>query len=122
VIFEFWQHHRAALSLVVAFDEQWLDGSFVTAIENPGDADLVTILNHAAVDALPEPEQILLAGLVSGRPMKEICRCDSYFVVEYPVGHPAHAVFQGGLRYWDNLFSQVRGSSTQKKGFVVVAA
>jgi hypothetical protein len=63
VIFDLWLEHRRAISDVVSLGRQWLDGSFATAKLDPRDADVVTFLDHVAVDALPGHRQILLSGL-----------------------------------------------------------
>jgi hypothetical protein len=96
--------------------------SFATSKVDPGDADILTIIDYTEIDALPAPKKILLSGLFHGHKTRENCRCDSYLLVEYPLGHRGRTSFERGRKRWADLFGSVRDDPKASKGFVVVSS
>jgi hypothetical protein len=120
-IFSFWVEHRKAIADFVVLGKQWLDGSFVTDKNDPGDADVVTFLDPDEVDQLPPHRVIMLQGLMGGPYTRGLWRCDSYYIAEYPLGHPYRQTYEQYVQYWNGHFSKVRGSPSTVKGFVEVS-
>jgi hypothetical protein len=120
VIFTRWQEHRRAVSELIASGTQWVDGSFTTAKDEPKDIDVLTILDHGDVEALEPHQQITLGGLFTGAKMRNICRCDAYLAVEYPVGHPARQTFEQARDFWSDLYQRIRENPAGRKGFAEV--
>jgi hypothetical protein len=118
-IFDGWTDLRATMSTVVSLREQWLDGSYVTTKEDPGDADLVVHLNGDEIEALDSIAEATLKGLVAGAGSRAAWRCDSYPLVEYPSGHPLRALYEESRSYWRTFFGHDR--SGVPKGIVEVA-
>jgi hypothetical protein len=119
-IFANWLEYRRAITSIVPISEQWLNGSFCTSKPDPGDADVVTILDHTVVEAAQPHERILLLGLFHGKETKKACGCDAYLVVDYPPGHPAYAAAERTKQHWRSLFSRVREHPHVQKGIVDV--
>lgn len=96
---------------------QWINGSFVTRKSNPGDLDLVTIIDHKVFQ---EKEQLIedcyrLLGA------KQSYGIDAYTVRRYPQDHPKHTIFRNELVYWNHWFSHSkknRAKKTFEKGFI----
>jgi hypothetical protein len=89
-IFAFFQARRAAVSELVDVVAEWLDGSFTSDKRDPADADLVTIVDGPAFDALPRHRQQVVASLVAGTTTEEVWACDAAVVVRYPPDDLAH--------------------------------
>ncbi|PKB72699.1 MAG: hypothetical protein BZY75_05590 [SAR202 cluster bacterium Io17-Chloro-G7] len=68
--------------------QQWLDGSFCIAKADPGDLDLVTILDKDTVDSLPPRNHISLVELFDEPVTKTKYQCDSYVAIRVPESHP----------------------------------
>ncbi len=113
-----WLAVREAIRRIVAVEEEWLDGSYVTREQEPQDIDMVSHLPHDAVDRLDDAGKAMLTGLVAGHRSRDLHACDSFFLVTYPEGHPQHALYQQALQYWDGLFGHDRSGSP--KGYVEV--
>ena len=62
-----WLRHRAAILGHVPILSQWIDGSFVTNKDDPGDIDVVTIMNESDFIALAPVAQSMLASLLAGK-------------------------------------------------------
>ncbi len=116
VIFEHWKALVGAIKTILPIDAQWIDGSFVTSKENPGDVDLATFLDGPTLDSLGPVPATLLKGLVGGPISKELHECDSYFVSVYPVGHPGRAAYEAARAYWDQWFGHDRAGN--RKGYI----
>lgn len=117
-IFDGWMGLRDTMSNVVSLRKQWLDGSYVTTKEDPGDADLVVHLDGTEVEALDAIAEATLKGLVAGPGTKAAWHCDSYPLVEYPPGHALRALYEQALSYWATFFGHDR--SGVPKGIVEV--
>lgn len=124
LIFDWWRMHRASLRHLMPYGPQWVDGSFVTTKVDPGDVDLMTILDGPAFDALAIEVRWLVKSLVSGQYTRAFWRCDSYPVFRYPSGHPLHDAGEAALAYWADWWGHTRDTDPggkQPKGYLEVA-
>lgn len=110
-IFDSWTLLRQAIRRIIEPEREWVDGSYVTRKQNPGDVDLVTHLNGLDLEALCPVDQTLLRGLIAGHASRDLHRCDSFPLVVYPEGHPAHAAYQEALGHWERWFGHDRDGS-----------
>lgn len=115
-LYELWSNLIAAIERVVAIREHWLDGSFVMTKLDPGDVDVVSVFEGAEYDALTDVDHTLLKGLLADKITQALHGCDSYFMVFYPVGHPARAEYEAACTYWAGWFGQDRAGNP--KGYV----
>jgi hypothetical protein len=92
----------------------WIDGSFMTQKIDPADVDLAVRLSYAALPN-PGPEQRALFARIA---TKQFAGCDSFIFVEYPEGHPQHAVGDMMRAYWQRQFGF--GREDQFKGIAVI--
>lgn len=120
VIFDRWLQHREALSSLVSVQAQWIDGSYVTGKLEPGDIDVVTILDGPTTDTLPVTRLPLLKSLLDGPRTKASWDVDSYPLAVYPEDHPAHEIYLKMRGYWDWWLGRVRDRETQVKGYLEV--
>ena len=111
------RHCREIVGLVGAC-EQFLDGSFVTSKNDPGDIDLVMFIDATVVDALPHDKQQALMELVAGPNTRANYHCDAYFCPIYPAGHPMSDAARQKRKYWMGEFGYDR--SDVPKGIVHV--
>lgn len=118
-IFDRWLQLRRAIAALVTQREHWLDGSYVTTKDDPGDADIVVHLDGPEVDRLDASACTSLEALVAGKVTRAAWRCDSYPLVEYPAGHPLRTVYEQSRAYWEDFFGHDR--SGVPKGIVEVA-
>ncbi|MBR1249197.1 hypothetical protein JQ609_19995 [Bradyrhizobium sp. AUGA SZCCT0169] len=109
------QHSKDLVGLVGAC-EQFLDGSFVTSKNDPGDIDFVIFIDATVVDALPHDKQQELMDLVAGPSTKTKYLCDAYFCPIYPAGHPMNEPARAKRKYWMGEFGYDR--SDVPKGIV----
>jgi hypothetical protein len=121
-LFDRWQDHRAALASMLPLTAQWIDGSFVTAKVDPGDIDLVNVLDGVQLDAVPENRRAIARMMLSGQSTRNLWGIDSYPLPEYPDGHPFHNEYLRFRGYWDRWFGLVRGNDQATKGYLEVIA
>jgi Family of unknown function (DUF6932) len=105
-----------AIRKIVPVSALWIDGSFVTTKEHPGDIDLVSHLDGEALDALKPVDQMLLGGLVAGHWSRDLSGCDSFVVGVYPPGHNARGQYEAAASWWDSFFGNDRAGNA--KGYV----
>jgi hypothetical protein len=86
---------------------QWLDGSFTTNKLNPGDIDVVNIINY--LDFKP--------GLIEfdmnrsdGYPKKKY-NIDGYIILNLPITHPFYKKCVSQKEYWKEFFSTDRNDN-----------
>ncbi|MDY7104647.1 MAG: hypothetical protein S0880_25970 [Actinomycetota bacterium] len=118
-IFNGWSLHRDALRSVCPFVEQYLDGSFVTSKEEPGDVDIITVIDIAAYDRLPDSQKMLVVSLVNGHHTREFWGCDSFPVFKV---EPTDVRFAQASRvrdHWMHFFGHTRDGL--EKGLVRVS-
>ncbi|MEV1295757.1 hypothetical protein [Pseudonocardia sp. NPDC049635] len=115
-----WLRHREALVSVIRVHSQWIDGSYVTSKVEPGDIDVVSLLDAPEFEALAPGLQHMVASLVGGKKTREHWMLDSYAVLIYPDGHALRSETDKGLAYWDKQWQGVRDNSQLKKGYLEV--
>jgi hypothetical protein len=103
-----------SLSTALIPSHVWVDGSFLTQKIEPADVDLAVRI-HAA--ALPNPgaDQLVLMDRIA---KKQFAGCDSFLFVEYPSGHPQHAIGDMMRAYWQRQFGFTR--TDKFKGVAIV--
>ncbi|WP_050387921.1 DUF6932 family protein [Bradyrhizobium pachyrhizi] len=104
---------------IVGSCAQLIDGSFTTSKNDPGDVDLVMLVDATVVDALPPAKKAELRALVSGPVTKAAYMCDAYFCPVYPAGHPMSDHARQQRKYWLGEFGFDRNDVP--KGIVHVA-
>jgi predicted nucleotidyltransferase len=63
--------------------EVWIDGSFATKKEHPGDIDLVVVCSQDEVNKLPLEKQLILKELFEDQKTTKLrYECDAYFVID----------------------------------------
>jgi hypothetical protein len=103
-----------SLSTALSPAQVWVNGSFLTQKIDPADVDLAVRLAQAALPN-PGPEQQALMGRIAS---KQFPGCDSYVLIEYPVGHPHYATGDMMRAYWQRQFGFTR--TDQFKGVAVI--
>lgn len=116
-LYERWLGVREAIRRVVPVQREWLNGSYVTRKDDPGDIDMITFLDPA-VDQLDLPAQVLLSALITPQVAKTMHDCHSFPIVAYPEGHPAHAEYLGHEQTWASFFGRDREGNP--KGFLEI--
>lgn len=117
-IIEGYKKHSSELKDVVKEYVQFIDGSFVTNKNDPGDIDLVCFMDGDMLDALPPAEQHKLMQLLSGPATKAGYMCDAYYCISYPDTHPKFPATRSQRKYWMGEFGFDR--SDVPKGIVVL--
>ena len=113
-----YKKHSDDIVNLVGNCSQLLDGSFVTSKNDPGDIDLLMLLDATVVDALPDTKKLELKALVSGPVTKASYMCDAYFCPVYPAGHPLSETSRAQRKYWLGEFGYDRNDIP--KGIVQV--
>lgn len=102
----------------ISFDfKVWINGSFVTNKQNPGDIDIVSLLDYRI--AL-ERTVILQDKFLNRSSLKEF-KIDAYVVRTYPEDHKEYGKTRSDLLYWEHWFSNSKKNRAKKrfpKGFI----
>ncbi|MDT0263195.1 hypothetical protein RM423_17550 [Jatrophihabitans sp. DSM 44399] len=93
----------------------------MTSKLDPGDIDVVTFIDGMQYDALPAWRQALGSSLLLGHDNKQFWNVDSFPVPVVPPTDPRHPAYADGQQYWDDLWSQIRGVTGRRKGYLEVA-
>lgn len=112
------RRHTADLQALVDEYTQFIDGSFVSNKNDPGDIDLVCFIDGDKVDALSPPQQAMLRELLLGPVTKASHYCDAYFCPSYPDTHANYDSYRSKRKYWMGEFGYDRFDVP--KGIVVV--
>lgn len=92
------------LSMSLEF-EQWLDGSFCTQKENPGDIDMLSLIPIDKLQKLNPAEQAFLMSCVDGPGSKPKYCCDSYYLpTDVPTSDPQYEYYRQLYKYWYGEF------------------
>lgn len=118
-IFARWLAHRALLQSLVPVTCQWLDGGFVESKDETSDADVTSLIDGPAFDALDLTRQQAVRNLTNGPGCKPTWLCDSYGIFIYPEGHLQHNLYLAARGYWDNWWSRA-SISGQPKGYLEI--
>jgi hypothetical protein len=119
-IFRRWVLHTNVLRSVVPISHQWIDGSFVTDKQVPGDIDVVSFVSGSDYDALTSGPRDFMKELVSGGETRKTWGVDSYMVATYAPGSPLSGASGRLTSYWQGMWESVRDDSSKRKGFVEV--
>jgi len=103
-----------SLSAALIPTSVWIDGSFMTQKIDPADVDLAVRFPYAALPNPGAEQQAVFARIAR----KQFAGCDSYFFVEYPDGHPQHALGDMMRAYWQRQFGFSRRD--EFKGVAVI--
>ncbi|RYD83002.1 MAG: hypothetical protein EOP53_02100 [Sphingobacteriales bacterium] len=119
-LFEKYKEYSEELKKVVAQDEllQWIDGSFVTKDNSPGDIDMVTFLPFEVV----EKQEKALENFKYPLSLNNF-GVDAYIVKTYPNNHPKYALYISDRAYWMEQFDKTkrnRAGNRYPKGFLEV--
>ncbi|MCC6726091.1 MAG: hypothetical protein IT258_16410 [Saprospiraceae bacterium] len=98
---------------------QWLNGSFVSKKENPGDLDLVTLLD--AETALLK--DAIIESKFRNEGAFQYYNLDAYELVVYPEWHKDFIFTKSDQLYWHHWFSMSKFNRAKKrfpKGFVEI--
>ena len=117
-----WRMRRTQIAALTAIEMEWLDGSFTTAKNDPGDIDLVTFVSLDAYNQLSIADRQKLFELAQAR-AKLLFGCDGYLVVVFPRNHPWEENYLRNRGYWDRQWSYTRPGSAGleiEKGYVDV--
>jgi hypothetical protein len=117
-LFDRYELIRRAILRLVPIREQWLNGSFVSDKLDPGDIDVVTVLDSDHTDQLDDAEELLLSPLLAQDFTRDIHGCHSFAVAYYPDGHAARAEYEAQAAYWDRQWGHDRDD--RAKGYIVV--
>lgn len=82
--------------------EIWIDGSFSTHKENPGDIDLVVVIDAGAVNQLTIEQQLLLKQIGEDhKTVRHQYECDAFIVLNQA----------DDFIYWEDFFSRDRNNT-----------
>ena len=96
--------------------KQWLDGSFVEGKLDPGDVDLVTLIDAEILNALgAEAKQFVRGSLVDGGAGPA---CHSFLVAVYAVGHPLRTHSADVCHFWRRWFGHTKSVAAIPKGLI----
>ena len=118
-IFEGYERYITQLLADVSSAKQFLNGSFVSSKNDPGDIDIVTFADADMIDALPYEAQLRLEALFDAESAKANYSCDAYFCPILPEGHPDHARTRASRKYWMGEFGYDRVDNP--KGIIEVS-
>jgi hypothetical protein len=113
-----YNRHAAEIVALVGRCEQFLDGSFVTNKNDPGDVDLVIFVDASVLDALDAAKRDAFRALVNGKETRKTRMCDAYICPVYPDGHANADASRQSRKYWMGEFGFDR--SDVPKGIVRV--
>ena len=103
---------------------QWLDGSFVTAKENPEDLDVVTFLQADELDALSAEDQTTVLEFLQGQARtKALYHCETFLVIVRPFDDRLYQRYEKDRADKNYLFGKTNFDKTGvalPKGFVSI--
>ncbi len=96
----------------------WVDGSFLTEKIDPIDVDVVVAVDGDAVYDRGSVEQRAALDWAIGN-QKTTLKCDSYVLMEYPLGHRLYDEGRWNYSYWHRQWGFDRRDDP--KGIVVIS-
>ena len=88
---------------------QWVNGSFVTSKENPGDIDVVTFCDHGHLNNLgTDAMEFVSQYLGGGEAAKTRYRTHAFLVPSCSAGHVYFSAFETARLYWRKWFGRTR--------------
>lgn len=85
---------------------QWINGSYITEKENPGDIDFVTHMDAIKINCLQDNSDF--RSLLNHEEVKENYRCDAYIILVYPKEDPRYKHTLARRDYWFKWFGHDR--------------
>ena len=113
-LYDGWRRRRQEIADVLAFEMEWLDGSFATSKIDPSDVDVVTFLDGERLDRLSVEEKRRVFEAVQGPKARAAFGCDAYFVTVWPHQHPSEPLYHMWRGYWDVWWSHDRDTEAEK--------
>ncbi len=107
-IIEGYKRHNFAVNALGISGEQFLDGSFVSTKNDPGDIDLVQFSDSDSVDELSALDKIIFGSLFAGQATKATHLCDAYFCPTVPETDPRYPKLRSARKYWLGEFGYDR--------------
>ncbi len=87
----------------------WLDGSFVTSKNHPGDIDVVSFVSSDLLNRLlPIGQSFALDMLNAKEATKPGYNVHSFSVTCVPVSHPLYVAQSQNAKFWKNFFGHTR--------------
>lgn len=108
IIYDGYCQHFELLKDLVGNFEQFVDGSFASNKNDPGDIDMVIFVDATIMDSLSPDQQKEFERLVSGKETRDQYLCDAYFCPIYPDGHPSAGESRAQRKYWMGEFGYDR--------------
>lgn len=116
-IFEYYKLHLNDIEKTGCCLNHWIDGSFVTLKEEPGDIDTLTEFDGVEIDELKIKDEI--EDIIYNAPLRTCGFCHSFMILKYPKNYGKeyedYVYFKS--RYLHILFPKIKGSNNHK-GFV----
>jgi hypothetical protein len=98
--------------------EIWADGSFLTEKIDPKDVDVIVRIDGDAIyDKGTLEQRAAIDWAIANQ--KATLKCDSYVLMEYPVGHPLHTEGEWWYSWWHRQWGFSR--EDDPKGIVVIS-
>jgi hypothetical protein len=117
-IWQGWMEHRRAIEAVGINYVTMVNGSCVTAKEDPNDVDLCILFNAHELVGLAASARTELTRLFNVPQCKLEYRCDAYAMAVVPAGNTAFPTLVHHLTYWARVFGKDRAGAD--KSFVLV--
>jgi len=95
----------------------WINGSYVTDKMNPGDVDIVILVDR---EIAVKKEDLLQSKYLNKASLKEF-NIDAYIVRTYPEDHKKYGITLSDLLYWEHWFSNSKKNRAKKrypKGYI----
>ena len=110
--------YRKDVGSIVEDYEQILDGSFVTAKNDPNDVDCFISINADILNALEPDQKTAFEVLVAGKATQSKYKVDAYLCAFVPESHPNYHHYRTMRKYWLGEFGYDRNENP--KGLVRV--
>jgi hypothetical protein len=120
IVMNGFRQHTADLIAIIKEYMQFIDGSFVSNKNDPGDIDLVCFIDGDVIDNLSPSDKVKIRSLFLGPLTKASHNCDAYFCPCYPETHKNYQHYRAQRKYWMGEFGYDRVDVP--KGIVVVIA
>lgn len=118
-IWQGWMEHRTELESIGFEYATLVDGSFVTAKEEPGDVDIAVLARPEEVEAVRDADdRDRLRELFTPRESKRLYKCDAYLIPMLSFDHGRFPATVRLLTYWTRVFGIDRHGN--HKSFLLV--
>ena len=111
----FQAYQETLLNTVMSDTEQWIDGSWVSNKQNPGDIDLVNLVELQSFT----PTEFVRNKLHTKYGSVRKYQVDAYVIIVCPEDDPRYDVLtKKTMEYWDKWWSHDRNDN--EKGYIVL--